>query len=282
MPMLASALIVFREVLEAGLIVGVVLAATNGLPGRMRWIIGGLAGGLAGAGLLAAFAGALTQAMEGSGQEVFDAAVLIVAVGMLAWHNLWMAVHGRLIAKQIASVGQAVATGERSLAALGIVVGVAVLREGSEVVLFLTGIAAGSGAGAAALLGGVMLGILGGAAVSWALYRGLLAIPLRHLFAVTTTLIALLAAGMAGQAAALLAGANLIPAFGWQLWNTSWLLPSSSLAGRALQALVGYSDRPMGVQLTAWAVVLAGLLLADRVLRGRQASGAGASAPRTT
>ncbi len=220
--------------------------------------------------------------MAGSGQEVFDAAVLIVAVGMLAWHNLWMAVHGREIAKQIASVGQAVATGERSLAALGIVVGVAVLREGSEVVLFLTGIAAATGVGAVALLGGVVLGVLGGVAVSWALYRGLLAIPLRHLFAVTTTLIALLAAGMAGQAAALLAGANLIPAFGWQLWNSSWLLSSGSLAGRALQALVGYSDRPMGVQLAAWAVVLAGLLLADRVLRSRQGSGGGASVPRPT
>ncbi len=156
------------------------------------------------------------------------------------------------------------------MAALAVVVGVAVLREGGEVVLFLTGIAASSGAGAATLLGGAALGVAGGVAVSWALYRGLLAIPLRHLFAVTTALIALLAAGMAGQAAALLAGANLIPAFGWQLWDTSRLLSSTSLGGRALQALVGYSDRPMGVQLAAWLVVLGGLLLADRALRSRQ------------
>ena len=34
--MLASALIVFREVLEAGLIVGIVLAATQGIAGRGR------------------------------------------------------------------------------------------------------------------------------------------------------------------------------------------------------------------------------------------------------
>jgi high-affinity iron transporter len=269
--MLASALIVFREVLEAGLVVGVVLAATAGLAGRMRWIIAGLAGGLVGAGLIAAFAGALTQAMAGNGQEVFQATVLIVAVSMLAWHNLWMAVHGRQIARQISLVGLAVASGERSLAALAIVVGVVVLREGGEVVLFLTGIAASSGASAAWLLGGAAIGVAGGVAVSWALYRGLLAIPLRHLFAVTTALIALLAAGMAGRAAALLAGANLIPAFGWQLWDTSGLLSSTSLGGRALQALVGYSDRPMGVQLAVWLVVLSGLLLADRTLRSRQA-----------
>ena len=36
--MLASLLIVFREVLEAGLIVGIVFAATEGIPSRTRWI----------------------------------------------------------------------------------------------------------------------------------------------------------------------------------------------------------------------------------------------------
>ena len=209
--------------------------------------------------------------MEGSGQEVFDAAVLIVAVGMLAWHNLWMAVHGREIAAQIASVGQAVATGERSLAALGIVVGVAVLREGSEVVLFLTGIAAATGLGAAALLGGVVLGVLGGVAVSWALYRGLLAIPLRHLFAVTDDAdrAARRRHGRPGGGAA----GRCQPDPGLWLAALEYLMAAvvGSLAGRALQALVGYSDRPMGVQLAAWVVVLAGLLLADRVLRSRQA-----------
>ena len=112
------------------------------------------------------------------------------------------------------------------------------------------------------LLGGA-LGIAGGVLVAWLLYRGLLAIPLHRLFSVTSWLIALLAAGMAGQAAAILAGADLIPAWGYQLWDTSWLLSSGSLLGRALQALVGYSDRPMGVQLAAWLAMLAALVLGD-------------------
>jgi high-affinity iron transporter len=118
--------------------------------------------------------------------------------------------------------------------------------------------------------GGVALGAL----VSWLLYRGLVAIPLARLFAVTGWLIALLAAGMAGQAAAILAGADLIPAWGYQLWDTSWLLPEDSLPGRALHALVGYSDRPMGVQLAAWAVVLAVLLAGARLVRGGTAKSA--------
>jgi len=89
----------------------------------------------------------------------------------------------------------------------------------------------------------------------------LLAIPLHRLFSVTTWLIALVAAGMAGQAAAILANIDLIPSFGFELWDTSWLLPQDSMIGRALHALVGYSDRPMGVQLAAYLAVLAVLAI---------------------
>ena len=265
--MLASLLIVFREVLEAGLIVGIVLAATEGVAGRGRFIAGGIAAGVAGAALLAFFAGAVTDALAGYGLEIFTAGILIVAVVMLGWHNIWMASHGRQIAGAMKALGKSVATGERSLAALAVVIAVAVLREGSEVVLFLYGIAVSTQSDAWSLLGGGALGIIGGAALSWFLYRGLLVIPLRHLFAVTSWLIALLAAGMAGRAAAILAGADLIPAWGWRIWDTSWLIPDGSILGKALQALVGYSDQPMGVQILVWVVTLAVLVTLPRLLR---------------
>jgi high-affinity iron transporter len=255
--MLASLLIVFREVLEAGLIVGIVLAATQGIAKRGGWIAGGIAGGALGAALLAVFAGAVSKALAGNGQEVFTATILCVAVCMLGWHNIWMASHGREMARDMTAMGRAVSAGEKSLVAMAVVVGVAVLREGVEVALFLYGVAAASQEGAASLIAGGLLGIAAGAAISWLLYRGLVAIPMKRLFAVTGWLIALLAAGMAGQAAAILAGADIIPAWGYQLWDTSAVLPEDTLVGRALHALVGYSDRPMGVQVAAYLVVLA-------------------------
>ncbi len=260
--MLASLLIVFREVLEAGLIVGIVLAATEGIPRRGVWVSAGIAAGVAGASVLAIFAGAISEALAGNGQEVFNATILIVAVVMLGWHNVWMSSHGREIAREMREMGQAVSAGKKSMLAMAVVVAVAVLREGSEVVLFLYGIAASSKEGTPALVMGGLLGIVAGAAVSYALYRGLVAIPLKRLFSVTGVLIALLAAGMAGQAAAILAGADLIPSWGDEVWNTSWLLSEDSLLGRALHALVGYSERPMGVQVAAYLavfVVLVGL-----------------------
>ncbi len=264
--MIASLLIVFREVLEAGLIVGIVMAATQSIRYRAPWIAGGIAAGVLGAGLLAFFAGTLSNALEGYGQEVFNACVLIVAVVMLGWHNLWMASHGRELAREMRAVGQAVAAGEKSLLAMAVVVAIAVLREGSEVVLFLYGIVASTRIGPGPLLLGGVLGVAAGAVVSWIIYRGLVAIPLKRLFSVTSVLIALVAAGMAGQAAAILAGADLIPAWGYQLWDTSWLLSDGTLIGRALHALVGYSDRPMGVQLAAYLATLVILALAGRLV----------------
>jgi high-affinity iron transporter len=202
----------------------------------------------------------------------FNAAILLLAVVMLSWHNLWMAHHGREMAREMKAMGTAVATGEKSLFAMAVVVAVAVLREGAEVVLFLYGIAASSNEGWPALLLGGVLGIAVGAAVSFLLYRGLVAIPVHRLFTVTSLMIALVAAGMAGQAAALLAGIDVIPSWGYELWDTTWLLPQDSLIGRALHALVGYSDRPMGVQLAAYVTVLAGLVIGAQLIERKPAT----------
>jgi high-affinity iron transporter len=262
--MLAAALIVFREVLEAGLIVGVVLAATEGVVGRGRWIAGGVVAGALGAGLVALFAQQLSALFQGSGQAVFNAAVLIAAVLMLSWHILWMSRHAREMVRDFNALGGRIRSGDATLFAMATVVAVAVLREGSEVVLFLFGIAASGGADPIAMLAGGLLGVAGGAMISMAIYRGLLAIPTGKLFAVTNGLVALLAAGMAGQAAVYLVQANLIPSLGDQVWDTSWLLRDDGLIGRALHALVGYSDRPMGVQLAAWFIVLAVLICVGR------------------
>jgi high-affinity iron transporter len=264
--MLASLMIVFREAMEAGLIVGIVLAATEGVRGRGRWIACGIAAGVAGASLVAAFAAALSDAFEGAGQEVFTAAILCFAVVMLSWHILWMSRHARAMAAELREVGNAVRLGQRSLAALAAVVAIAVMREGSEVVLFLYGIVVGSQTSAFSLAVGGAGGLVLAGGASWLLYRGLVAIPLHRLFKVTNALIALLAAGMAGQAASVLNGADLLPSWGDHLWDISFVLSDDSLAGRSLHALVGYSARPSGIQLAAYLTTLLVLVVASRAI----------------
>jgi high-affinity iron transporter len=253
---LAALIIVFREVFEAGLIIGIVLAVTRSVPHRNLWIGGGVLAGVAGACLVAAFAGALSNLFAGMGQELFNAAILGIAVVMLTWHNVWMARHGREMASEVRAIGQAVAEGSKSLFALAVVVGVAVLREGSEVALFLYGILTSDGGSALSLALGGVVGLVLGALVCLLTYAGLISIPVRSLFAVTTVLITLLAAGMAAQAAAFLEKANWLTAMSNVIWDTSWLLEESSIPGKALHTLVGYTDQPTAMQLVVYVAVL--------------------------
>ncbi|HWM80959.1 MAG TPA: FTR1 family protein [Pseudolabrys sp.] len=268
--MLGSLVIVFREVLEAGLIVGIVMAATRDVPGRGRWIGLGVGGGVLGAMVVAAFAGAISDAFEGAGQELFNACVLGIAVVMLMWHNAWMARHGREIAMQMRQIGSAITAGERPLAALAIVVGLAVLREGSEIVLFLYGIMA-SGTSGMALFTGGLLGLAAGAALTALTYFGLLAIPSRHIFTVTTWMITLLAAGMAAQAVHFLDAGGVITALDTVVWNTSWLLSEASLTGKLLHTLIGYTEQPTAMQILAYAAVLVAMAILMRIARSAPA-----------
>lgn len=258
--MIGSLLIVFREVIEAGLIVGIVLAVTRAIPGRTAYISGGVTAGLLGAAVVAIFAGALARAFEGMGQEIFNALVLAVAVLMLAWHNIWMAQHGREMSENMRRLGNEVTRGSRTLLALSAVVAVAVLREGSEVVLFLYGLVLSSGEGTASLVAGGVLGLAAGAGVSLLAYVGLLTIPVRFLFRVTSLLISFMAAGMAAQSVGFLEQADLTPWLGSTIWDTSAILPDGSILGRILHVLVGYADRPTQLQLVVYLATLASIL----------------------
>ena len=256
--MLGALIIVFREVIEAGLIVGIVLAVTRGVAGSRALVALGVAGGVAGACLVAAFAGVIANALAGVGQEVFNAAILLTAVAMLIWHNIWMASHGRELAAEVRQVGTAVRTGKRSVAALGLVVAIAVMREGSEVALFLYGLVASSANTANELLEGGLIGLALGAGVTALTYFGLVTIPTRWLFRVTTLLIGFLAAGLASQAMVFVQQAGLVTALADTAWDTSALLSDTSLIGRVLHTLVGYADQPSQLQVLVYAVVLFG------------------------
>jgi high-affinity iron transporter len=272
--MLASLLIVFREVIEAGLIVGIVLAATKGVAGRTIWVGYGIAGGVAGAGVVAMFAGRIAASFQGSGQEIFDASILLLAVLMLTWHNVWMAGHGRTMAREMKQVGAQVAAGERPMAALAVVVGVAVLREGSEVVLFLYGIASQGGVSTTGMLAGGAAGLAAGAATSALIYFGLLAIPPGRLFSVTSGLITLLAAGMAAQAVLFIQQGGYFEYLTRTVWDTSRFLSQGSIVGRMLHTLVGYSDAPDGAQILIYLTTVLAIAALMRFERGRPQAGA--------
>lgn len=270
--MFGTALIVFREVLEAALIVGIVAAATRGIPGRTRWIGAGIAAGIVGSLAVAFGAERLSQLAQGMGQELFNASILGIAVTMLAWHNIWMSVHGKELAANARQIGGDIRSGSKELSVLLLVVAIAVLREGSETVLFLYGVAISGNAARGPMIAGGIAGLAGGVAVGWFLFAGLLRIPIRWFFTATSFLVLLLAAGMASQAARFLIQADVVPSLAAPLWDTSRVIPNSSMVGKALTGLVGYDARPAGMQIAFFLTVLVAVWLGMTWARRRSAN----------
>jgi high-affinity iron transporter len=264
--MLATAIIVFREVLEAALIIGILAAATRNVPARNRWLASGIMLGLTGAAVVAASTEAIAAFASGIGQELFNAIVLGIAVAMLAWHNIWMSVHGAELASHARDVGAKIRTGISETSILLVIVGLAVLREGSETVLFLYGVVASGGSSAISMLMGGFIGMLIAILMGYAIYAGLLRIPMRWFFSATSLLVMLLAAGMASQAAKFLIQADLIPALGSQLWDTSKFVSEQSITGMLLHNLIGYDAHPAGMQVIFFAIVIATISVGMRLV----------------
>lgn len=249
--MLASAIILFRESIEIAMILGVVLVATRGLPGRGPWIAGGVLAGLAGAGLIALFAEAISASLEGMGQEYFNAAILFTAALFIGWTAVWIRKHARHMSAHFRQVGAEVKAGALPLYTLSVIVGLALLREGAEIVLFVYGMSL-SGQTTASIVSGCAIGLAAGTVCGLMLYYGLLKIPARYVLRVTSGLLVLLVAGLAAQGVNYLSSAGLFSSLSATVWDSSWLLSDESLLGQTLHSLIGYSAQPTQIQLMTY------------------------------
>ena len=256
--MLSFAIIVFREVLEIALVVGVLLAATRGVVQRNKWVWVGMVAGIVGSLVVAFFAEAISNAMEGMGQEVFNATVLFLAALLIGWTVVWMRRHAKVIVQEIKNVSRAVVEGVKPLYSLAVVIALTVLRDGSETVMFTYGSLA-TGENALNLVMGSLLGIVTGTAVGVALYYGILRISPGKIFGATSWMLMFLAAGMVSQAVGFLSSAGVVPEIIYPVWDTSWIIPNSSFIGTILNTLVGYTDRPSAMQLIGYVLTFVGI-----------------------
>jgi high-affinity iron transporter len=256
--MLSTAIIVFREVLEITMILGIVLSATRGLAGRTLWVAGGLLAGMSGAALIALFAGRISDAAEGMGQELFNAAIVFTAAVLIGWTVVWMQGHAREMSAHLKQVGKDVVAGRLPLTSLAVIVGLAMLRECSEIVLFIYGMLV-SGQPVSELASGTAEGLALGIIVGVLLYYGLLKIPARYTLKVTSWLLILLVAGLSAQGANFLSAAGYFPNLSNVVWDSSWLLSEEGYAGRVLHTLVGYSAQPTSIELIFYGATLLGL-----------------------
>jgi len=262
--MFSIALVVFREVFEIALIVGVLMAATRGLPKRIRWMWAGIFFGLGGALVIAFFADGISRAAQGMGEEIFSAAVLLTAAVLIGWTALWMACYGRQVTQEFKQIGRQLIAGNKPAYTLALVVALAVVREGAEVVLFIYSSFL-TGERLSSLIAGGSLGMVAGAAVGLALYYGLTKIPAGKIFTVISWLLTFLVAGMVVKAFGYLTAAGKVPELFPAVWDTSAFIARGSVCGQVLHALVGYTDHPSGIQILVYIVTIAGLALALKI-----------------
>ena len=254
--MLANFLIGLREGLEAGLIVGILVAYINKL-GR-RDILPRLWLGIGAAIAISLGVGAILTwgpyGLSFQAQEIRGGGLSILAVGLVTWMIFWMAKHARGLKGELHSKLDAAITG----AGMGIVVVgfVSVGREGVETALFIWANVAGSGN---AVIGtvGALLGILVSVVIAYLIYRGLVRINLSRFFLWTGLFLVLVAAGVLSYGIHDLQEAGVIPGIGQTAFSLAHLIAPSSWYGTVLGGLFNFTPEPTWAQFTAWLAYLA-------------------------
>jgi high-affinity iron transporter len=249
---IAALLLTFREGLEAALILGVavgILRRARRLDqARNVWLGAGLAGLVS----LAAGLGfqALGIAFEGRGEAIFEGITLILAAGVLTWMIFWMARQGRAVQIGLENdVRRAIASGGRW--AVFSVAFIAVLREGIELVLFLT--AAAFTASAGATFFGAAAGLAAAVLAGWLLFAATRKLNVRTFFVVTSVLLILFAAGLVAHGIHEFNEVGWVPPVVEHVWDLNPLLDEGSGLGQILTALVGYNGDPSLTEVLAYA-----------------------------
>lgn len=256
--------IVWRESVEALLVVGILsawLSSRADVDARhvgRRFLWAGVASGIVGAIGLAWALTVFDDVLSEEARSVFQVAMVLVAAALIVQMVVWMRRNGRTLRRDMETALSGAAD-RRSWWGVFVLAAIAVLREGSETVIFLwgslTGLSATSAVGpvAAAAIGFVAAvasyGVLqlGGKVLSWRLF-----------FRVTEVMLLCLAGAL------IVTGIDGAMDLGWlpslgRAWDTSTVLPDSGVVGGLVSALTGYRARPDGSEVVGfllyWAAV---------------------------
>lgn len=252
--MFNALVIVWRESLEAMLVIGVLLSwiARQPLLAEQVQLKRGLWSG-AGAGILLALAVAyatfaIQSEFGGLALERFQLAMVLIATGLILQMVVWMHRHGRTMKRQLES------RAESSAGAFGIaaITTLAVAREGAETVIFLYGLGLeASGGTLAGLLAAALAGFVLAGATAWLVARGARFLNYRRLFQISEVLLLLIAHALLANGVDRLIGLDWLPALLDPVWDSSGLLADGHGFGRFLADFVGYRARPAGSFLIA-------------------------------
>ena len=248
--------IVWRESVEALLVVGILYTWLRATPEGKRglpYLWGGVAAGLALAVALALVLLGVSSWLSDEGQEWFQAIMSLAACALVVQMVVWMKKHGRTLKGELES-GARASVASDNWWGLFVLVAIAVAREGSETVVFLYGtVSAGEGGSDMLML--AVAGVAGFAVALltfWLLQLGGKLITWRRFFFVTEILLLLLAGSLLVGGLDHLISLDVLPTIVDPVWDSSWLLSDSTGFGKVLADFAGYRALPALSSLLLW------------------------------
>jgi high-affinity iron transporter len=247
--MFKIALVVFRECLEISMLLAIICAATKSIQNSVVYITAGIMSGIIAAALLAFFITKLTFSFSGFGEELVDVGIILLTVVIIGVTAIWVNKYASNIRHKMSDLSNKIERGSASKIILTSVVATTILREVTEMILYMHGLAVSSEFSPTDYILGFGSGIVMGIAVAVGIYYGLSKMALKYLFSVSFKLLVLVAASLAAEAAGILTSIGYLNVGNEPLWNSSWLISDSSLIGQVLKMLVGYNAQPNAMQI---------------------------------
>lgn len=246
--------LVLQEILEAALLISVMLAFTylfqkhpgKTFPLRVIWVVYAMVLGLCSAALYSVFTPRISTWFDCVGQELVNASLhlsiltlILVFAFVVPSRNLVksMKLQSRLTAVCMAGI-----------------VAFAITREGSEIMQYMSVIVSQPENFTPVVVGAIIGAGIGGS-IGILLFYGLISLSVTRTFHFSLILLALIAGNMASQVVLLLTQADWLP-YTAIVWNSSSLIPESSVVGRLLYALIGYEATPSYLQVLSYLLAI--------------------------
>lgn len=247
--MLKIAIVLFREFLEISILLSIILAVTKKVENSRICVIAGVMIGVIMSSLLAFATKTISGLFGGMGDEIFDSVIILITVAVIGWTVVWMQGYSGKIKQEFDNLSMQVNSGNAGYLTLILVVAVTILREGTEIILYIYSIASVEVIDIDDYLLGGGIGAISGVMFGTVIYWGLMNLADRYIFRISSFLLLIIAAGLASEAAGILTSSGNIPALSDQVWDSSWLVEDNSVVGRILNAITGYNAKPNGMQL---------------------------------
>ncbi|MAP70405.1 MAG: high-affinity iron transporter [Candidatus Marinimicrobia bacterium] len=262
---MAELIIVFREVLEASLIIGILytfLKQTNQEESIVKlWqgVLVALVVSIIGSFVFQQFAGGF----QGQAEKLFEGVVMIVAASVLGTVIVWMAKNKNIAEDLKGKAEQALSSNKVGLG-IFLLAFISVFREGIETILFLYGVMMKQGGLSISLS---LLGAAMGIGVGYLIFVQGKKVPLKTFFNVSSILLIFVAAGMFAYGIHELESAGVIPDYG-RIWDINPpkfadgsypLMHDKGYVGSLLKGLFGYNGDPSLIELLTWLFSLSGL-----------------------